>query len=290
MKVLLIDIDSKIPNLALHKIAKYHTDKGDTVEWNLPLYRPLADQVYVSCVFEKNKGKCYDYEDDPKCLIGGSGYSLDIELPEEIENINPKLNLGFTTRGCIRNCKFCIVPQKEGKIRPVGDLVDLWDGKSKDITLLDNNILALPDHFKAMCRQARDIDVRLDFNQGLDCRLMTEEIAWQLDHIKYQELHFAWDDLSYEKDVIKTIDLMGEKRCTWLVLVGFDTTLEEDLYRVSYLKSRNQNAYVMRYNGKTNKELTALSRWVNNRVWFQAITWDQFLERNYPNLSINNYK
>ena len=84
MKILIIDIDSKIPNLALKKIEKYHLDKGDEVIWDFPLYRHLVDKVYVSCIFEKNKGKCYDYEDDPKCLIGGSGYSLDIELSEEI--------------------------------------------------------------------------------------------------------------------------------------------------------------------------------------------------------------
>jgi hypothetical protein len=286
MNILLIDIDSKIPNLALYKIAKYHTDKGDHVEWDMPLYRPLADKVYISCVFEKNRGKCYDYEDDTKCLIGGSGYDLKTVLPEEIENIKPRINLGFTTRGCIRHCPFCIVPEKEGRIRAVGDLLDLWDGKSKDIVLLDNNILALPKHFKMICKQARENNIRLDFNQGLDCRLLNQDIVNELKSIRHQELHFAWDDLSYEKSVIKAIDLLQENninRCTWLMLVGFNTTLKEDLYRAEYLKSRNQNAYVMRYNGKTTPELTRLSRWVNNRAWFQAITWEQFLKRNYPN-------
>jgi len=282
-KILIINIDSKkIDNLALKKIEKYHLDRGNEVMWDMPLFAHLSDKIYVSCIFEKNKDKAKEWEG--RALIGGSGYSLDIELPEEIENIKPKINLGFTSRGCIRNCKFCIVRRKEGKIRAVGDLLDLWNGEDRDITLLDNNILALPDHFKFICKQARENNIRLDFNQGLDCRLLNQDMVDDLKSIRHTELHFAWDDLKYEKDVIKAIDLLQKNninRCTWLMITGFNTTIEEDIYRAKYLKSRNQNAYVMRYNFSKDKKLIPLSRWVNNRAWFQATTWEQFLERNY---------
>jgi len=284
MEVLLINIDSKMPNLALKKIEKYHLDQGNEVIWDMPLARSIVDKIYVSCIFERNKKKCYDYEDDPKCLIGGSGYDLAITLPEEIESIKLHINLGFTTRGCIRHCEFCIVPEKEGKIRIVGDLLDLWDGKSKDIILLDNNILALPKHFKLICKQARENKIRLDFNQGLDCRLLDRDIVNELKSIRHQELHFAFDDLSYFDEVDKAITLLrknGINRCTWLMLTGFDTTFEEDLFRANYLRSRNQVAYVMRYNNSKRKDLIPLSRWVNNRAWFRSITWEEFLERNY---------
>lgn len=282
MKVLLIDIDSKISNLALKKIEKYHLDQGDEVMWNMPLFAHLSDKIYVSCVFKKNKKQCKTWE--TRAEIGGSGYSLSIELPEEIENIKPRINLGFTSRGCIRNCKFCIVPEKEGKIRVVGDLLDLWDGKSKDIVLLDNNILALPDHFKFICKQARDNNIRLDFNQGLDCRLLNQDMVDDLNSIRHKELHFAWDNMSDYPAVREAIDLLQKNRinrCTWLMLTGFNTTIEEDVLRAKYLKSRNQNAYVMRYNNSKRKDLIPLSRWVNNRAWFQAITWEKFLEINY---------
>lgn len=281
MKILLIDIDSTISNLALKKIEKYHLDLGDEVVWNLPLYRHLADKVYVSCVFTKNKYKCFDYEDDPKCLVGGSGYDY-CDLPQEIEAVKPHINLGFTTRGCIRKCEFCIVPQKEGKIRVVGDLLDLWDGKTKDVVLLDNNILALPNHFKLICKQARENKIRLDFNQGLDHRLLNQDIINDIKTISHQELHFAWDKMSDYDTVVMAINLLYKNninRCNWLVLAGFDSTFSEDLYRVIYLRSQNQNAYLMRYNGKTTKELTALSRWVNNRAWFHGCTWEQFINR-----------
>ena len=276
-----------MPNYALKKIEKYHLDKGDEVVWDLPLYRRLADMVYISCVFEKNKNKCFDYEDDKKCFIGGSGYDLKKELPGEIEKVKPKINLGFTTRGCIRNCPFCIVPEKEGKIRVVGDLLDLWDRKSKDIILLDNNILALPEHFRLICKQARENNIRLDFNQGLDCRLLNQELINEIKTIKHQELHFGFDSLDYFDDVDKAITLLqknGINRCNWLVLTGFNTTLKEDLIRVKYLRDRNQVAYVMRYNNSNKKDLIPLSRWVNNRSWFRAITWEEFLKRNYANI------
>jgi len=282
VKVLLIDIDSKIPNYALKKVEKYHLDKGDEVVWNLPLYRQLADKVYISCIFTKNKYKCFDYEGDPKCLIGGSGYDLSVKLPEEIEKIKPHINLGFTTRGCIRRCSFCIVPKKEGKIHTVNDLLDLWDGKSKDVVLLDNNILASLKHFELICKQARENKIRLDFNQGLDYRLLNQEIIDELKTISHQELHFAFDNPEEINHIDKAINLLQKNninRCNWLILTGFNTTFEQDLSRVNYLKSRNQNAYLMRYNGKTTPELTALSRWVNNRAWFNGVTWEEFCNR-----------
>jgi len=281
MKILIIDIDSKIPNLALKKIEKYYLNRGNEVVWNFPLYKPLADKIYVSCVFKRNRSKCFDWEDDPKCLIGGSGYSLSINLPDEIEKIKPRINMGFCSRGCIRKCPWCIVPEKEGKIRAVGDLLDLWDSESKDIILLDNNILALPEHFKLICKQARENKIRLDFNQGLDCRLLNQDIIDELKTIRHKELHFAFDSLDYFDDVDRAITLLqknGINRCTWLMLTGFNTTLEEDLFRANYLKSRNQNAYVMRYNFSKDRKLIPLSQWVNNHKWFQGMSFNQFLD------------
>ena len=285
MKILIIDIDSKIKNYALAKVEKYHLDKGDEVTWNMPLARHIVDKVYVSCVFEKNKNLCFDYMDDPKCLIGGSGYSLSIKLPDEIEQVKPKINLGFTTRGCIRNCEFCIVPQKEGKIKIVGDLSDLWDGKSKDVVLLDNNILSVPNHFRAVCKQARENNIRLDFNQGLDHRLLTDKVCEEIKKTKMSDLRFAYDDISEFETVKKALDLLDKyslKHTFWYVLIGFDTTLEEDLQRVNYLKSRNQRVFAMRYNfNRSDRQLMMFSRWVNKQDWFQKTTWEEFLKRNY---------
>lgn len=292
MKVLLINIDSKkIPNLALKKIEKYHLDNDDEVIWDFPLMAHQVDKIYVSCVFEKNKDQCKQWEDIAH--IGGSGYDIEKKLPDILENIKPKINLGFTTRGCIRNCKFCIVPQKEGKIRVVGDLLDLWDGKSKDVVLLDNNILALPDHFKMICKQARDNNIRLDFNQGLDCRLLNKDNVNELRSTKTHELRFAWDNPKDEKRIVGAIKMLkkvGINRSMFYVLVGFDTTKEEDLYRLEKLKSLGQRPYCMRYkNIKGNRFYNDLASWVNQQRFFASMDFETF-QKCRKNRSLLNTK
>ncbi len=280
-KILLINIDSKIPNLALKKIEKYHLDQGDEVMWDMPLFAHLSDKIYVSCIFEKNKKQCETWE--TRAEIGGSGYDLNIKLPEEIENIKPRINMGFTSRGCIRNCKFCIVPQKEGKIKAVGDLLDLWDGKSKEVMLIDNNILALPDHFKLICKQARDNNIRLDFNQGLDFRLINEDNLKELIKTKTTDYRFAFDSIKYFPRVKKVVELLNkyDVRAMWYILVNFDSTFDEDMERINYINSNNQRAYVMRYNSDfTDRRYIALARWVNSPYWRNAMTFEDFCKRN----------
>ena len=280
MKILLINIDSKIPNWALKKIEKYHRDKSDEIIWNNPLFRDIVDKVYVSCVFKKNKPQTAEWEN--RAEIGGSGHFLEKNLSPEIEAVKPRINLGFTTRGCIRHCDFCIVPKKEGEIRVVGDLLDLWDGKSRDIIILDNNILALPWHFRLVCKQARENKLRLDFNQGLDHRLLTHDIVSELKTIRHNDFRFAFDRLSYLPTVERAINLLQDakiNRCTWYVLVGYDTTYQEDLKRVKYLKIRGQNAFIQRYETcYAEKKYIVLAQWVNQHHIFQKMTFKQFLE------------
>ena len=282
MKVLIIDIDSKIPNLALKKIEKYHQGKGDEVIWNMLLAKDIVDKVYVSCVFTKNRRKCDFWEGFAD--IGGSGYSLEVNLPPEIEAMKPRINYGFTTRGCIRNCKFCIVPKKEGKIQIVGDLLDLWDGHSKSVVVMDNNILALPEHFARVCQQAGENHIKLDFNQGLDHRLLTTEIVKIMTSISHTEYRFAFDYPAYLPTVERAIALLkqgGINRSNWYVLVGFDTTPQEDLMRLNYLREKNQRAYVQRYETHYfDPFYVGLARWVNQPHLFVGMTWQEFLD--YP--------
>lgn len=278
MKIALYNLEPKYRNLALEKVRVYYQNKGVQVDV-CPAILNGYDEIWASSIFTfTDKAKT-----PPNSFKGGTGFDLKTKLPPEIDAIEPHLNFGFTTRGCIRKCKFCVVPEKEGHIHVVGDLLSLWDGKAKDITLYDNNILALPDHFEMICNQAIDNKLRLDFNQGLDHRLLTTEIVDLLARISHKEYHLAFDYPAYFNSVDRAIDLLqnaGITRSTWLVLTNYNTTFQEDLDRVNYLKSRNQNAYVMRYNGHTTPELTQLARWVNNHSWFHGVTWDQFIERN----------
>jgi len=280
-KVLLIDIDSKIPNLALKKIEKYFKDKGDEVIWNNELFATIADYIFVSCVFDWNKKKAQEFEGYNNALIGGSGYDIIKTLPNYLDAIKPRINIGFTTRGCIRKCPFCIVHEKEGKIKIEGDIYDIWDGKSKTIVLLDNNILALQKHFKLICSQLRKEKLKVDFNQGLDCRLLNEDIVNELKTIRTVDLRFAFDDSSYKKDVEKTIELFGKATPMWYVLVGFNTSFQNDLDRINFLRAENQRTYVMRHkNCRNKKEYIALARWNNSPLWKNALSFEDFCKRN----------
>ena len=274
----MIDIDSRIPNLALTKIEKYHLDRKDHVMWDPePLWLSTADKVYVSCVFEKNKAETAKWEGLAE--IGGSGYSLTKQLPPEIEAVKPHINLGFTTRGCFRHCPFCIVREKEGKLRVVGDLLDLWDGHSKAITLIDNNILGMPEHFRLICQQAREKKLLVDFNQGLDHRLLNADIVQELQTIRHREYRFSFDSILYLPSVKRALNLLkagGLNRNFWYVLVGFDSTFSEDMERLEYLKSEGQTVFVQRYS-KTRGNLL-LGQWANRHGLFKAMTFRQFLE------------
>jgi len=279
-KILLVDIDSRIPNLALHKLKTYHELQGDTIAWTnrRDMFQELdIDKVYVSCVFTENKAKAEEWEG--LAMIGGSGYSLEAELDQAVEQTLPHINLGFTTRGCIRQCDFCIVPEKEGGIRIVGDLLDLWDGCSeRKVTVLDNNILALPEHFKMICQQARDNKLFVDFNQGLDHRLLTPELVAEMVSIRHREYRFSYDRVFYEGTVIRALKLLKKHglRSFWYILVGYDTAFEEDMYRLELLRSWGQTVFVQRYI-KTRGNLL-LSRWANQHAIFKGMTFLEFLE------------
>ena len=285
MKILLLSIDSKLPNLALKKIEMWHRLQGDEIIWDMPIMINIVDKVYASCVFTWNRHKAENYKGlNPSLIIGGSGWDLETNLPEDIEAMKPKINYGFTTRGCIRNCQYCVVPRKEGNIKIVGDLLDLWDGKSKTVIVIDNNILAVPDHFKMICQQARENGIKLDFNQGLDHRLITPEIAKTMANVSHAEYHLAFDHPSYKTSVEKAINLLREvgiNRCTWYILVGFNTTKEEDLSRLNYLRDNNQRAYVARFGDSRNQPFyIGLARWANQQNIYMTMTWQEFLD--YP--------
>ncbi len=266
MKVLLIDIDSKIPNLALKKIEKYHKDKGDIVTWNNPLDRLISDKVYVSCIFPENKRKCRDWEGFAE--IGGTGYDIQKKLPIEIEMVKPKINWGFTTRGCIRKCDFCFVPEKEGKIHIVGDVYDIWDGKSKEIYIIDNNILALPEHFKKICSQIRKENIRVDFNQGLDHRLLTDDLCKELMSLRHiQEIRFAFDDIVYKPTVLKALEILKKNGLRdwgsrWYVYINPKDTFETVYERMILLKEHKQGVYVMR-----DRKIAKQPQWMAIACW-----------------------
>jgi hypothetical protein len=285
MKVRLVDVDSKIPNLALMKISAYHKAKGDDVDFYNPLF-DKPDLIYASKVFDFTP----DFMFYPDCEIvkGGSGYDLKAELLAEIESQFPDYSLyrcdyaiGFTTRGCVRKCPFCIVPQKEGNIRIVGDIYDFWRGQEY-LMLLDNNLTALPEHFELICKQLIKEKIKVDFSQGLDIRLITPEMASLLSKVKLlKQIHFAWDDIRIEKAVRRGIEILtkngvSKHKLMFYVLIGFKSTPEEDLYRVETLRGLGVDPFVMPYN-RNDKYQRRFARWVNHKAIFKTVKWEDYI-------------
>lgn len=202
MKVSLIDVDGhNFPNLALMKLSAWHKAQGDTVDWYSPLFSQ-PDRIYASKVFTFTP----DYQDysasDPSPIKGGTGYDPKVTLPDEIERTLPDYSIypdvtqaiGFLTRGCIRKCPWCVVPRKEGGIRVADDIERISAGR-RDVVLLDNNFLASPTEFVSeQLEKARSLKLRLDFNQALDARLVTEQNAKELAATKWSKyIRFSCD-------------------------------------------------------------------------------------------------
>ena len=245
-----------------------------------------VDKIYVSCIFDKNRKQAEEWECH-NAIIGGSGYDLDTTLPTEIDTIIPRINFGFVTRGCNRNCEFCIVHRKEGNVHKVADIDDIWDGKSANITLLDNNILFDKQIFTDTVEFAIKNNITIDFNQGLDFRLLDDDVCKLLKSMKHTYYRFAFDDIKYLSQVEKAIDLLHKhniKHSVWYVIVGFNSNINDDLTRLEYLKQRDERPYVMRYQSvSNNKQYTMLARWVNQRHLFMKKSFQEFVKMD------NNY-
>lgn len=284
----LFQIDGKYPNLALMKLSAWHKKQGDEVT-TLPMEFDKCDKVYASKTFNF---KCSKDGYDNGFTIGGTGFewkngkyvhSLP-DLPLEVEHSYPDYKgfncdfaMGFLTRGCIRHCKFCIVPCKEGKIRHHADLNEWWHGQ-KYIRLLDPNVTAYPDCVE-LINELASTKSYMDFNQGLDARLMTEEIAVALSKCKkWKWLHLAWDHVQEEESVLRGLSIL-HKYCHTLmvyVLIGYDSTPEEDYYRVMKLREMEDiDPFVMPYD-KSDPYQQRFARWVNMKATFNAVDWKDY--------------
>ena len=288
MKIGLIDVDGhNYPNLALMKLSTWHKAQGDEVEWWWGFSE--YDRVYMSKVFDETYTPDIPEPLNAKEIVkGGTGYGLDNKLPDEIEHIYPDYSLypeltkdtayGFLTRGCPRGCHFCIVAGKEGrKSVKVADLSEWWNGQ-KNIVLMDANILACSQHMELL-QQLIDSKAWVDINQGMDCRLLTKQNVEAINRLKLREIHFAWDYMRESKAVLRGLELYASlatrkphgRYATVYCLTNYDTTMEENLYRIYTLRDMGYDPYVMIYDKPhAPREVRLLQRWCNNRLIFRA--------------------
>ena len=281
MNICLLDVDSKIPNLALMRASTYHKQRGDTVKLG---YDPLFDNpdlCYASKVF--------DFTDEPQfipdceTLKGGTGYDLDAKMPfEDYDRIMPDYSLypkfdyaiGRFTRGCPNCCPWCVVPKMDGnEVTHVADLSDFWCGQ-KVVRLLDDNIMADADEFCRDCEQLSKAGVSVIW-EALDARRVDDTTATALASVKHaKSLHFAWDSHSQDEAAPRAIETLKRHnlkpwRLMFYVLVGFNTDRDYDLHRIYTLRDLGANPFVMPFD-KADRYQKDLARWCNNKFVFKS--------------------
>ena len=314
-KILLVDVDSKIPNLALMKLSTYYKNLGYNIILNrLSLtYYPNKnkeriidgkgfEKVFVSTIYRINKNKikvinCNEVQ------FGGVGHELTKKLPKEIDDLDEDYSIypendksyGFITRGCIRNCYFCVVPKKEGKIYKYRNIDQIV--KHKEVILMDNNILAFKNH-KKILKELIDKKIRCQFNQGLDIRLIDDENAELLSKLRYIGNYiFAFDDLRLEKIIEEKLKILKKYiKSDWRIKMFLychpRMQLKDIVYRVNWCKRNRVLPYLMRdelcWSSEFHNFYTDLTSWCNQPGLFKNMTFNQFMQKRTNNLSRRN--
>jgi hypothetical protein len=298
VKVGLYDVDSTIPNLALMKLSAFHKEQGDDVVFYLPIMdADRFDKVYASAIFKDSPDD--DLSDhsnlNPERMeVGGSGWDLHKNLPSAVERMPPdyslygyKHNLGFAMRGCRFRCSFCDVPEKEGRPKAHNTIPELWTQRASNfLVLLDNDFFGNPQ-WRERTAEIRALDLKVCFSQGLKIRIITDEQCAALASVRFwnlnrtrRQVYFAWDRFRDEKLIdagIARVLNAGIKawQMAFYILIGFDTTPEQDYYRVMKIRSLGADPYAMPYR-KSDPYQKRFARWVNHRAIFNTVPWEDY--------------
>lgn len=287
MKIGLLDIDrNKFPNLALMKISSYHKSIGDKVEFATMFEN--YDILYKSKVFTFSPDDEYYYRAD-KIIKGGTGYDISKKLPEEIDRMIPDYDLyncesayGFLTRGCIRKCEWCLVSEKEGQLKAYMD-IDEFIGNKKTAVLMDNNVLA-SEHGIKQIEKIIDKKIKIDFNQGLDARLIDDSMAKLLSKVKWlKPLRMACDSQAMKEPIKKATELLRKHNCTPknYFIYTLIKDIDESLDRIMFLKDLKLDPYGQPFRDfKNNIEPTIeqkkMSRWTIHKAIFKSVAWENY--------------
>jgi hypothetical protein len=279
VKIGLLNFEPEIVNTAMMMVSSYHKDKGDEVDIYSPLFE--YDKIYGFSIFSFT-----DHNMSKYCQIkGGTGFDLTTKLPKEIENclydwsLYPKCDYSIIwfSRGCIRSCPFCVVREKEGYIHTVEP--KNLNPKGTYIKVMDNNFFANPN-WRTSIELLQVNKQPVDF-QGVDVRLLDKEMCDALNSLKHKkQIHIAWDNPKeqIDKDIERVIQWIKPYRLMCYVLVGFNSTKEEDMYRLERLRELNIDPYVMPFNLKDQYQKD-LRRWCNRHALFKACSFQDYKPR-----------
>lgn len=275
--------NTRYHNLALMKLSAWHKAQGDEVERYIPLKSHVYDKVYSSKVFS------FTVTSEPLGNVekGGIGYGLFNELPEQVEHICPDYNIfgsnrsmGFLTRGCIRKCSWCIVPIKEGGVRPHADIEEFL--RHDEVIVMDNNILAC-DHGIQQIEKMACLNIKVDVNQGLDARLIDDGIARRLAKLRWlHPIRLACDHKNQMAAVQKAVTLLrwhNAKPSRFFVYV-LVKDLPSAFERVKFIKGLYCEPFAQPYRDFQNNEPTQeqkdFARWVNHTAVFNSVPWEEY--------------
>lgn len=305
MNVRITQIDGKLPNLALMAISAFHRRRGDQIHFTRDvergLFEPEYGAVYASCIFQFAKHRLDRLTMAfPQAIVGGTG-SFTTKTVEEVIGDERALDyslypdftgsIGFTQRGCRLSCKFCVVPQKEGKNRSVRTIPEIWrgEGHPKNLHLLDNDFFGQPrEQWQARIAEIKAGKFRVCLNQGINVRLIDEESAAALASIEYRDdqfqerrLYTAWDNLRDEGIFFAGIEKLEQaripaKNIMAYMLIGFDITETWDRiwHRFNRMVERGIRPYPMVYDRKRT-DLLSFQRWVLTGL-YRIVGWDEY--------------
>jgi hypothetical protein len=318
MKIGLIDVDGHAkkkkwgatiyPNIALCKIARYHKQQGDEVEWAIPFFH--YDRIYKSKVFNFTPDDltCYDADE---IICGGTGYDLTSKLPDAIDRTQPDYSIypnvpsdtayGFLTRGCPNKCPWCVVPRKEGAIVPYMDIDEIAIEGRRKIVLMDNNILAAGDYAVEQLNKIIERGYKVDFNQALDARLVTDDYARLLAKVKWLDnnrIRFGCDTHKQIEECERAMEMINGYGFTgqYFLYTMLNDNLNECYDRVNYWwkrmrevrekhEGRQVYAYAQPYRDPDNPHRPIpqwqkdMAGWVNKKAHFVAHSFEEFTPR-----------
>jgi hypothetical protein len=292
MTIGLIDVDSHhFPNYALMKISAYHKDKGDMVEWYTP-FTEHYDIVYIAKIFTFTLDYMQIISNADKIIRGGTGYDIKSKLPDEIDQfsaldytIYPRYNFSvqFLSRGCIRHCPFCLVHDKEGYIKPVKPLNLNESGQW--IEVLDNNFFANPD-WESSVEYLNSTGQKVNLH-GVDIRIMDERQCEALASMRLKrDVHIAWDlpALDLEPKIAGFVKHFPAYKVRCYILIGFNSTREQDVYRIETCRKYGILPFVMVYRDYDNMRMPTqyerdLAQYVNKPWIFKSCKFEDFSPR-----------
>jgi len=296
MNIGLIAVDSHYPNLALMKISAYHKEIGDSVEWYNPFDR--YDKVYMAKVFSFTPDFGQWITNAASIERGGTGYDIKSKLPDSVDRSVPDYNLynvdektayGFLTRGCPNRCKWCVVPEKEGKIAPYMDIEEIAVNGRNNIVLMDNNVLA-SEYGLDQIEKIIKMGLKVDFNQGLDARLVTEDVAKLLAKVKWiKRIRFGCDtpgQIAECERATALIDKYGYKGEYFFYCILLDD-FHESFNRVNHWRVKGQRylPHAQPYMDLNNPKQVIplwkkdLARWCDKKQTFRSCEFKDYEPR-----------